>query len=271
MIRDLVTLIQHIQAPTPQPLRWTPELVERFWNGIRQTRLTEFNFSRQAGKALVLTIEHLLHRTGTVLDFGAGDGDLVALLLERGYRVSAYEPSEVRQKALTSRFDQHPQFGGIVGSADARAFDAVILCEVIEHILDEEFDNVLRRVERLTAPDGVVIITTPNNEDLELGMSYDPLTNTVFHKWQHVRSFTAQSLAETVRRYGFDEVVTHQIGLDNALFVPFDPVWGDAAADVALPSYIPHIRSNMPVAIGTQNNLVYIGTKRARLHSGASS
>lgn len=262
MIRDLQTVRQHQQAPAPQRLRWTPELVERFWNGIRQTRLTEFNFSRQAGKALVLSIEHFLSRSGTVLDFGAGDGDLVALLLERGYRVAAYELSNLQQKALAARFNGHSNFGGIVGPAVQRTFDTVVLCEVIEHILDEDFDDVMGRVAELTTPGGHVIVTTPNNEDLDLGMCYDPLTNTLFHRWQHVRSFTALSLAETIHRYGFDELVTHQIGLDNNLFVPFDPLWGGASSDVALPSHITQIRSNMPAAIGTQNNLVYIGTKR---------
>jgi 2-polyprenyl-3-methyl-5-hydroxy-6-metoxy-1,4-benzoquinol methylase len=263
VIRDLLTVMQHRQALAPQQLKWTPELVERFWNGIRQTRLTEFNFSRQAGKALVLSIEHLLSPSGTILDFGAGDGDLVALLLERGYRVAAHEPSVLRQKALAVRFDGHPNFCGVAGAAEQRTFDTVVLCEVIEHILDEDFDNVLDRVAQLTAAGGFLIVTTPNNEDLELGMSYDPLTNTVFHKWQHVRSFTAATLAETIQPYGFDELVTHQIGLDNNLFVPFDPVWGGVAADAALPSHITQIRSNMPCAIGTQNNLVYIGTRRA--------
>jgi 2-polyprenyl-3-methyl-5-hydroxy-6-metoxy-1,4-benzoquinol methylase len=263
VIRDLQTVMQHRQAPVPQRLHWTPELVERFWDGIRQTRLTEFSFSRLGGKPLVLAIEHLLPPSGTVLDFGAGDGDLVALLLERGYRVAAYELSNIQQKALGARFDTDANFSGIVGPTEQRTFDTVVLCEVIEHILDEDFDNVMGRVADLTTPGGHVIVTTPNNEDLDLGMSYDPLTNTLFHRWQHVRSFTAPSLAETIRRYGFDELVTHQIGLDSNLFVPFDRLWGGAGPDVTLPSYIMDIRSNTPAAIGSQSNLVYIGTRRA--------
>ena len=262
MMQDLLTVMRHRQAPVPQRLRWTPELVERFWNGIEQTRLTEFYFSRQAGKAVVLSIEHLLSPSGTVLDFGAGDGELAALLLERGYRVAAYEPSDIRQKALAARFDALPNFSGVVGSAEQRAFDTVVLCEVIEHILDEDFDNVMCRVAQLTVPGGHVIITTPNNEDLELGMSYDPLTNTMFHKWQHVRSFTALTLAQTLDHYGFDELVTHQIGFENNLFVPFDRLWGGASPKVDMPSYIAQIRSNLPTTVGTGNNLVYIGTRR---------
>jgi 2-polyprenyl-3-methyl-5-hydroxy-6-metoxy-1,4-benzoquinol methylase len=255
--------LQRRPALVPERLQWTPELVERFWNGIRQTRLIEFNFSRQAGKAFVLSIEHLLPPSGTVLDFGAGDGDLVALLLERGYRAAAYEPSEIRKKALATRFDAHPNFAGVVGSKERRSFDTVVLCEVIEHILDEDFDSVLRRIAQLTKAGGHVIVTTPNNEDLELGMCYDPVTNMMFHKWQHVRSFTAASLAQIIERYGFDELVTHQIGLDNNLFVPFDQLWGGASPQIELPSYITHIRSNSPGTIGTQSNLLYIGTRRA--------
>lgn len=263
MSRDPETAVEQRQAAVPQRLQWTPELVERFWDGIRQSRLTEFSFSRQAGKALVLSIEHLLARRGTALDFGAGDGDLVALLLERGYHVAAHEPSEIRQKALAERFGRHSNFAGIVGSAERRTFQTVLLCEVIEHILDEDFDGVMGRVSALTTPGGRIVVTTPNNEDLELGMCYDPLTNIMFHRWQHVRSFTARSLAQTLERYGFEELVTHQIGLDNNLFVPFDRLWGGASPEVDLPSYIAQIRSNLPTTVGTENNLVYIGTKRA--------
>lgn len=262
MIRDLLSVLRHRQNPEPQPLEWTPELVNRFWDGIRSTRLTEFNFSRQAGKALVLAIEHLLAPESRILDFGAGDGDLMALLLERGYRVAGYEPSPARQQALTARFSGTAGFDGVVGPRDRTKFDMVLMVEVIEHVLDGELDDVLRRVATLTAPDGTLVVTTPNNEDLALGMCYDPLTNTLFHKWQHVRSFTHESLTKLLDRAGFEVRVCHQIGLDNALFVPFDERWGAAGPDVALPSHLVELRANRPSRFGSENNLVYIGTRR---------
>lgn len=261
MIRDLLTLLWNRRQKEPQPLVWTPERVQRFWDGVRVTRLTEFNFSRQAGRALVLAIEHLLPPAGRVLDFGAGDGDLMALLLERGYRVAGYEPSSTRKAALRSRFAGVEGFEGVVDHLDEGQFDVVLMVEVIEHVLDGELDAVLQRLAAVTKSGGTLIVTTPNNEDLALGMSYDPLTNIMFHRWQHVRSFTPATLAALLRRWGFTELVTHQIGIDNALFVPYDPRWGGASPEALLPSHMVELRANRPGCFGTQNNLIYVGTR----------
>jgi SAM-dependent methyltransferase len=262
MIRDLLKAARYRMQPDPQPLEWTAELVERFWDGIRSTRLTEFNFSRQAGRAVVLAIEHLLPREGRILDFGAGDGDLLALLLERGFRGAAYEPSSVRKQALERRFSTTRGFEGVVGH-EPREFDLVLLVEVIEHILEADLGQTLRRVAALTRRDGLLVVTTPNQEDLALGMCYDPLSNTLFHRWQHVRSLSAESVSALLGRFGFEAIVTHEIELNDALYVPFDPVWGDAQPSNELPSHLTELRANRPCLNGSRNNLVYIGRRVA--------
>jgi SAM-dependent methyltransferase len=177
--------------------------------------------------------------------------------------VAAYETSASRKEALASRFGATDNFlGALADDSDRAQFDVILMAEVIEHILDEDLDAVLQRLSGLTKPGGTLVVTTPNNEDLALGMCYDPLGNTLFHRWQHVRSFTAGSLAALFERFGFAELVTHQIGLDNALFVPYDPMWGGASTDVELPSHIVEMRANRSGAFGTQNSLIYIGTRK---------
>lgn len=247
---------------TPQRMRWTPELVERFWTGFAQTRLVEMSFSKQAGRSVVLAIEHLLPRDGRMLDFGAGDGHLIRLMCERGYRVAAYEPSAGRSENLSNSLKDCRGFLGIANADSAESFDVVVMAEVIEHILDEQLDATLSRIAQLTKPAGVLIVTTPNNEDLELGMAYCPASNVLFHRWQHVRSFTAATLAELLARYGFDEIVTHCVEFNDALFVPGDPLWGGAAADATPPPYIVELRANRPAMVGAQSNLLYIGVRR---------
>lgn len=246
----------------PQRMRWTPELVERFWTGFAQTRLVEMSFSRQAGRSLVLAIEHLLPRDGRVLDFGAGDGYLIRLLCERGHRAAAYEPSEGRSENLAKLLKDSPGFLGVANASSTESFETVVMAEVIEHILDEQLDATLTRIAQLTMPAGLLVVTTPNNEDLELGMAYCPMSNMLFHRWQHVRSFTAASLAELLARYGFDEIVTHCVEFNDALFVPSDPLWGGAAVGDALPSHIVELRANRPAMVGAQSNLLYVGVRR---------
>ena len=68
-------------------LVWSPDLVDKFWTGVAQTRLTEYDFARQGGKSVIIAVEHHLPKGGRILDFGAGNGELADLLLERGYQV----------------------------------------------------------------------------------------------------------------------------------------------------------------------------------------
>lgn len=265
----------------PERLKWTPELVSKFWDGFSQTELTKFSFAKQAGPTLLTAIGHLLPRDGEIVDFGAGDGDLVRMLCERGFAAAAYEPSQGRTEALTRALADTAGFLGVIDKHSSRQFDLVIMSEVIEHVLDEELDATLTRLADLTKPGGRLIVTTPNNEDLELGMCYCPVGNLLFHRWQHVRSFTDETLAALLARFGFKEVVTHRLGFDPAVFACLDPWRLSAAAkpqaaasimiditpDVAantpppLPDYIVNLLNSEKALIGSQSNLLYVGVR----------
>ena len=247
----------------PQPIRWTPKLVERFWNGFAQTRLVNFSFSKQAGKSLIVAIDHLLPRNGSILDYGAGDGYLIRLLCERGLCAAAYEPSIERSENLRELLGDCKGFLGVERADTTKSFDVVIMAEVIEHILDELLDTVMKQLFSLVRPGGLLIITTPNNEDLELGMAYCPVSNTLFHRWQHVRSFTDKSLVVLLAQYGFEELATHRVEFNNSLYVPYDPIWGEAVEESNLPFHIKSLRSNQPTNIAGETNILFIGRRVA--------
>ena len=246
----------------PRRIRWTPALVERFWQGFSQTRLVEHSFSRQGGRSLIIAVDHLLPRSGEILDYGAGDGDLVQMMCERGLKASAYEPSEKRSETLKNRLQKYTDFLGIIKPETQKSFDVVIAAEIIEHVLDEQIDICLRRIHSFVRPEGVLIVTAPNNEDLDLGMAYCPVSNTLFHRWQHVRSFTDRSLADLLSQYGFQEIASHHVEFNDTLFVPYDALWGSAAEKDNMPSHIVELRANRSVRMGAENNLLYIGRRK---------
>ena len=97
-------------------------------------------------------------------------------------------------------------------------------------------------------------------------MVYCPVSNLLFHRWQHVRSFTRETLCALLDRFGFDEVVTHHVGFDDAIYCPTDPIWGRGDPEAPLPDYIAKLRRNEPTRIGSESNLLHVGRKR----SGAS-
>ncbi len=245
----------------PERLKWTPELVGRFWDGFSQTQLTQFSFSRQAGRALLIAIDHLLPCGGEVLDFGAGDGHLVRLLCERGFHATAYEPSEGRRQNLERSLAGIEHFGGVIGRNATCKFDLVIMAEVIEHILDEELDVTLGRLPELMKPGRTLVVTAPNNENLELGMTYCPVSNMLFHRWQHVRSFTEKTLADMLRRYSFEEIVTHRVSFDDAVYRQFDTRSPMTPKEEQLPDYIRKLRRNEKALIGSETNLLYVGRR----------
>lgn len=57
---------------------------------------------------------------------------------------------------------------------------------------------------RLIAPGGFIAITTPNNEDLNESTLLCPDCGCVFHRWQHVRSWTPKSLLSAMENNAFN-------------------------------------------------------------------
>lgn len=207
--------------PAPERLVWTAELVERFWNGVARTRLVELSFSRVAGAQLLPLLRPYLRPDGRHLDFGAGDGSLTQLLAREGFAVAALEPAAARRAELEARLAGAANFlGALAPDAADDSFDVVLMVEVIEHLLDADLDPALRLIGRLLRPGGTLIVTTPNNEDLDLGMAVCPVTGLMFHRWQHMRSFTRDSLAALLVRHGFTPVVHHEFDAAQDLAAP---------------------------------------------------
>ena len=191
------------QSKSGELIKWTPELVESFWTGVSRARLSEVSSSRSCAEKLIELMEPYLNPHSRYLDYGAGDGDLVAAMVHKGYRTAAYEPNKNRLDKLPLSALAHPNFLGVVGGEAQEPFDGIFMVEVVEHILDADMERVFCRVRNLLKKDGRLIITTPLAEDLELNAAFCPSCEILFHRWQHVRSFTVNTLIEFMARQGF--------------------------------------------------------------------
>lgn len=184
-------------------IHWTPELVNKFWDGVAQTELDSLSFGKVAGPQFLELISDYLVPGGSHLDYGAGSGHVLQLLLDRGLNAAGFDPSPERQALLLAKIGQHKNFLGVKGADSAEQFDVVLLMEVVEHVLDEDFDVVLERVASFVKPGGYLIASTPNNENLETSSVYCPVSETFFHPWQHVRSFTPAQLSDCFIKHAF--------------------------------------------------------------------
>ena len=184
-------------------IHWTPQLVNKFWDGIAQTELDDLSFGKVAGPKFIELIGNFLIPGGRHLDFGAGSGHVLQLLLDRGLDAAGFDPSPDRQALLVEKVGDHKHFLGIKGTDSTEQFDVVLLMEVVEHVLDEDLREMLARVARFVKPGGYLIASTPNNENLEYSSVYCPVSDTFFHPWQHVRSFTPHQLSDCFGNFGF--------------------------------------------------------------------
>lgn len=182
-------------ADEPVRLRWTPELVERFWD--QQSRLSGHYFTEQHGAAIVARVARHLRGRRSVLDYGCGNGGLIEHLLGMVPAVAGLDFSPQSVRRVNTTFAGRAGFVGAFLPSELEAgqrFESVVCCEVIEHLYDEQLDGAIAHIRRLLAPQGVVVLTTPNREDLAANEVYCPVSNVIFHRWQHVRSWSPETL-----------------------------------------------------------------------------
>jgi len=185
---------------------WTPGRVQRFWDYYSSnSALEDTYFTKLVGRNLIEVVARRIP-IGSALDLGCGRGDLIGYLLEK-HEAGGSDQSPESAATVNRRFEGHSRFRGVsVGtqSLPDSSVDTVFIVEVVEHLDDATLKVVLSEARRLLKPGGHVVLTTPNAENLEQSKVICPECGCVFHKMQHVRSWTPQSLTDYVSRLGFD-------------------------------------------------------------------
>lgn len=200
----------------PVPARrhdWTPGSTNRFWSLVATSALGDLSFGAQNGAALLAAVEPWLAPEGRHVDIGAGDGHVVALLCAAGFRAGALEPAAGRRAMLDQRMAGRPNYLGCFAVPERRGFEVALALEVIEHIGDDDLPGFLELVRESLTEDGVLILSTPCREDLSRSAVYAPLSGAVFHRWQHLQSWTPERLEQLLGAHGFVVEVTHEIDL----------------------------------------------------------
>ena len=99
-------------------------------------------------KKLSLLFEQHIAKDARVLDVGAGERNAKALLPGRSYE--SCDP------------DPHTQHDYTDLAQVRGPYDAILFLEVIEHLGPEEALSTLKRLRELLAPNGVLVVSTPN-------------------------------------------------------------------------------------------------------------
>jgi len=197
-------------------LEWTDEKVQRYWNYISQ--FPEHYFTYQVGRNLAKLIKKYTRGNGTLLDYGSGPGFLLKHLLENKAEVSALEFSSDSLQKIRDAYEGQNGFKGAysIEELDKKntRFNVITLIEVIEHLDDNYLTLTFNNIHRLLEPDGYLIITTPNDEDLSKSYICCPETNELFHRWQHIRSWNTETLGTFLKKMGFEIHVLKETNLN---------------------------------------------------------
>ena len=193
-------------------IEWDDTKVSRLWNYYSRTApYSDIYFSKVFGDRILKRSGVAFHERISVLDFGCGPGFIWEHIQQLGIRwnYTGLDFSADSVRKLDERAAGHPQFKGSVHVRQLPTefpdnhFDAVLLLEVVEHLRDEHLSGTLREIWRVLRPGGVVVITTPNDEDLALATKFCPECGAIFHEWQHVRSWSASTLSGYLQSRGF--------------------------------------------------------------------
>jgi SAM-dependent methyltransferase len=201
-------------APIHHAVDWTPERIERFWN-FYSSNVTAHDsyFSRQFGRAIIRLARRHGRLASPVVDFGCGPGYLLEELLRAGFPCKAIDVSAQAVRRVQERFAGRPGFlGAAVGRLDRLPLQsgeagAIFLIEVLEHLSPQDAATMCAEFRRVLQPGGRLIVTVPNEEDLQAGSVACPDCGCVFHRMQHIQSFSSESVSEWLRGAGFEPIL----------------------------------------------------------------
>ncbi len=166
---------------------------------VSQAAAREHTFSRS-----LALIERYAPNRGRLFDVGTAAGAFLHVAQQRGWTVSGCEPNTWLCAWGREHYGLDIQAGTIFDHAYAdAAFDAVTVWDVLEHTPDPM--SFLRESRRLLKPGGLLIVNYP---DIGSWISRAMGRRWVFLLSVHLYYFTRRTIAEMLRKAGFDVVMT---------------------------------------------------------------
>lgn len=170
------------------------------------------SFTRFYGTEVPKLLQTLDFENKSVLDLGAGDGEILYGLRDRIDHNKTYAV-EISAERVFHINAELPWVTGIVGNATKlnwftdSTIDIVICNQVVEHIKEE--DELLNEIYRVLTKNGVCFLSTIFKEGFNFGYYWKKNGERVLDV-THVREYTNASLLIKLKKM-FDHVYSHKI------------------------------------------------------------
>ena len=134
------------------------------------------------------------------LDIGCGRGEWISLLNENGFNARGIDINEsmvkvASQKGLNAAINDAL---GELRSLDENSLDIITAFQVVEHIKFDDVLELIKEAKRVLAPCGILILETPNPENIMVGTQWFYLDAT------HKNPIPCELLSFATHYYGLE-------------------------------------------------------------------
>lgn len=133
----------------------------------------------------------------SILEVGSGNGLIINALQQAGYNPFALDISHNALRQINS--NKRVQSDVTQLPFKANSFDLVLACELLEHVPDYKFSEVLTEISKVASK--YIIITVPYKEILEWNYAHCPACGCIFNGAYHVRSFGESDLKSLFKKF----------------------------------------------------------------------
>ncbi len=198
------------RQPMPHEFKWDKDSISRYWDVFGNIRPVSPWFSVKAYSWLVLKIKKCIRLSKKqasefkILDMGSGSGEFISMVAsETGADSYGIDLSPERIKVCSETYSNVKFSVGEFskcGHPD-NYFDLVISTQTIEHLLNDDLDQAIAEISRVLRPEGIALLTTRFEEDLNVGKKVCPECLAVFLHSQHLQSFSEVRLTSLLQAH----------------------------------------------------------------------
>ncbi len=200
-----------------------------------------------------------------LLDVGAATGFFMNLARGRGFDVTGVELCDFA--AAKGRERGLPIITGTLESArlPENYFDVVTMCDVLEHVTDPK--NFLLEARRILAPEGLLVINTPDAESL--------VARILGKRWhlivppEHLHYLSPKNVGEFLCKNGFEIIENTTIGKRFTLQYIFKTLykWQKLSLWNSLSKlFSKGFLSRLYIPLNTYDNFFMIAKKNAKIN-----